>query len=144
MISEPVVLGIILVGLIVCLISVVWAYRSDRSMRASIGGLEASLQENSEALSGMLTETQLLIEQLQKTISTEMGEIEGIKDSVERLRGESITDSKQSELDHPGEEDKQPSRPATCGNWKSWWIERFLLEFAGCRVFRIHGHEYTG
>jgi len=81
-------------------------------MRAAIGGLEASLQENSEALSGMLTETQLLIEQLQKTLSTEMGEIEGIKDSVERLRGESITDSKQSELDHPGEEDKQPSKDA--------------------------------
>ena len=65
MIGDPFVLGIVLVALIIAILLLMWDYRADRSMRTAIRDLEVSIQENSETISGMLTETQLLIEQLQ-------------------------------------------------------------------------------
>ena len=65
MIGDPFVLGIVLVALIIAILLLMWDYRADRSMRTAIRDLQVSIQENSETISGMLTETQLLIEQLQ-------------------------------------------------------------------------------
>ena len=130
MISDPFVLGIVLVALIIAILLLIGDYKADRSMRAAIRDLEASTQENSETISGMLTETQLLIEQLEETLSTE-------RDTNTNRMGTALDKlaeiTRGLENDHPSEEDVQPSKAAVASSIPELDAEKAKVLFANLR-----------
>ena len=130
MIGDPFVLGIVLVALIIAILLLIWDYRADRSMRTAIRDLEVSIQENSETISGMLTETQLLIEQLEKTLSTELdANTNRIGTSIDKL----VEITGGLENDHPSEEDEQPPKTAIAGSITELDAEKAKVLFTNLR-----------
>ena len=99
-------------------------------MQAAMRSVEASIQENSEAIIGMLTETQLRIEQLEKTLSTELEtNTNRIGTSIDKL----VEITRGLENDHPSDEDGQPPKAAVAGAIPALDAEKAKVLFANLR-----------